>query len=77
MKVNIEYSAMLDVKGHENGADFECQDGTTISDILTHLQIRKEHKRFVVATIDNVEKRHSYVLQDGDKLFLLVLASGG
>ena len=77
MIINIEFSAMLDVKGHKNCDDFECKDGTTISDVLTHLQIRKEHKRFVVATINNVEKRHSYTLQDGDKLFLLVLASGG
>ncbi len=77
MKVILEYSAMLDVKGHVSGDNFECAEGTTIKDILGALKIRREHQRFVIATVNNTEVRHSHVVIEKDKLFFLVMAGGG
>jgi sulfur carrier protein len=61
-----------------NGTEREVQDGITIAELLEHLAIRRDGT--AVALNDDVIARASHathVLQDGDRLEIIVAVAGG
>ena len=77
MKVHLEYTGVLDVKGVPSGSTIEVQENLTIGALLTHLQIRPEHQKFVVTAINGKQQRASAKLADGDRVLLSLPMGGG
>ena len=77
MKVFIEYTAVLAVKGAASGSALEIPDGTDVTGLLSRLSVKREHQKYVVAFINGEKKRLSEKLKDGDKVMLSVPVGGG
>lgn len=77
MKIKVEYSAMLDIKGCKNGEEIHVQSPLTVEELLLHLGVKKHHIRFIIASINKETVKHSYQIQEDDNIFFLILAGGG
>ena len=77
VKIKVEYSAMLDIKGCTNGEEIEVSDSITVEDLLLQLGIKKHHIRFIIASINKKTVKHNYCLKENDTIFFLILAGGG
>ncbi len=76
IKVNIEiYGALMKPKGQDK---FEYEtENTVISEVLTELKYRKEHVKYIIASINGQTVQHDEMLNDGDLLRLTTLVGGG
>ena len=77
MKIHLEYTAVLDVKGVRNGMALEIPDGSTVAALLNRLEVRPEHQKFVVPFINGAQKKLSAQLRDNDKVVLSLPVGGG
>jgi sulfur carrier protein ThiS len=77
MKIELEYAAMLHVKGPASGSLMEVDHGVTITDLLTQLGIPSHHRGSVTAFVNNVRASRTKVLNEKDRVFLSVPMSGG
>jgi sulfur carrier protein ThiS len=77
VKVHLEYTGVLDVKSVPSGSQVDLPDHATIGVLLSQLQIRPEHQRFVVSAVNGKQQRASTRLADGDRVLLSLPMGGG
>lgn len=77
MRIHLEFTGLLDVKGVVSGTTLEVPEGTTVAGLLDHLKVRPEHQKFVVPFINGEQKKLSAPLRDGDKVVLSLPVGGG
>jgi sulfur carrier protein ThiS len=77
MRVTVEYTGVLNIKVVSSGGTVELPTGATVSALLEHLGIDKEHRKFITSLVNNQKARISAVLSEGDKVYLLLPVGGG
>jgi hypothetical protein len=77
MKVKIELLGLLHIKGVKNNSIIEVNEGATVSDIYTVLNILKDHQRFIIPFINGTEVRKSATINDGDTVKIFLPTGGG
>jgi hypothetical protein len=77
MKIVLEYAAVLDVRGPPSGEEYEIPDGSSVSDLLTALQVAADHHRYVVPFVGGRKVTLSARLKPGDRCFLSLPIGGG
>jgi hypothetical protein len=77
VRIHIEFSALLDLKGVTHGAKLELPDGTTPADLLTRFKVRTEHHQYVLPFVNGRRTKLSTRLRDKDRLFLSLPVGGG
>ena len=77
MKIKLSFVGYLELKGVKNGDVLELDEGTTVADLLTQHNIRKEHQRHIIPIVNAEENRLSYTLQEADELTLFLPVGGG
>jgi hypothetical protein len=77
MKIRVEFTAVLDLKGVINGAELDLPHATTPGDLLTKFHVRPEHQKYVTPFVNGTRMKLSHPLKDGDRLFLSLPVGGG
>lgn len=77
VKVHLEYTAVLKLKGPPSGTTLDLPEGTTTADLLRTLHIPSSHQSHVAVFVNGQRTRPSHVLKDGDRVHLAVPMSGG
>jgi sulfur carrier protein ThiS len=63
----------------EGKSELSCEigDNTTILEILKSLNYDNSHIKYISATVNEVVKKHNYVLKDNDSITLFTVIGGG
>lgn len=77
MKIQIEYVAMLDVKGFRSGQAIELPDAATLGDLLDRLNVAPSHRTSVTPFVNDERATLATRLRDGDRVFITLPISGG
>ena len=77
MKIIIEYMGFFKIKDVPSKSEIEVDPDTSIEELLDRLEVKKEHRKFLVPLVQRQRKTLDYQLQDGDDLFLYYPVGGG
>lgn len=77
MKIQIEFSALLNVTEIRSGEWVEVPDGFAASALLARLRVQPEHQQFVVPFVNKEKVSLRHVLRDQDRVFLSLPVGGG
>lgn len=77
MNVVVEYTGVLDIKAVPNGGALDLPPGATVSALLEQLGIDPAHRKFITPLVNNAKAKHSAILSEGDRVYLLLPVGGG
>ena len=77
MKIELEFAAVLNVKDVRSGSVLEIEPGTTVTDLLTRLQIDVAYHKFVIPFVNGRKAKTGEAFKDNDKVFLSLPVGGG
>ena len=77
MKVTIEYMGFFKIEDVPSRSELEVEGGTTVTDLLDHLQVKKESRKYMIPLINRQRRGFETALGDGDHLFLYFPVGGG
>lgn len=77
MKIFFEYLGLLHIEGIRNKSYIVINAGCTVVELMTKLQIRKEHQKFISVFINDEEKSRQTVLKENDRVKLFLPTGGG
>jgi len=77
MKIEIKFSAILNLPDVTSGSEIEIKDGSTITELLTLYQIKETQHHYIIPFVNGQNQRLSYTLCNDDSLNLLLPAGGG
>jgi sulfur carrier protein ThiS len=77
LKIHLEFTGLLDVKGATSGTAFDVPESTTVAALLSLLQVRPEHHKFVVPFVNGEQKKLSAALRENDRVLLSLPVGGG
>lgn len=77
MKVRLEYTAVLKLKGPASGSTLTLPANATAAEVLDLLHVPKAHQSHVAIFVNNQRARPTRVLAEGDRVHLAVPMSGG
>lgn len=76
IKINIEIYGALMKPGGRDHFEYETEQ-TIVLDVLNELRYRKEHVKYIIASINGTAVQHDSTLSNGDLLRLTTLVGGG
>lgn len=77
MKIFFEYLGLLHIEGIRNKSYIVINAGCTVVELMTKLQIRKEHQKFISVFINDEEKSRQTILKENDRVKLFLPTGGG
>jgi hypothetical protein len=77
MKIRLEYTGVLEIKGVASNSDVDLPDGASVATLLNQLKVLPEHQKFVTVAVNGAQKKHHHVLQPGDRVLLSLPMGGG
>ena len=77
MKIKISFMKMLDIKKVDNDSYIEIKAGSTVKELLEFLEIKKYPLSAISVMVNGAPAWRSTVLQENDKVHLLVSLGGG
>jgi sulfur carrier protein ThiS len=77
MHVRVSFNAFLRPAGIKSGDIVEVAEGTTVTQLMSRLEIRPDHHRFVRPMINGEEQNIHTVLKPNDDIMLLLPIGGG
>jgi len=77
MKIFFEYLGLLHIEEIKNKSLLDVKKDITAAELMTQLQIRKEHQKFISVFINDKEKSRNTVLNENDKVKLFLPTGGG
>jgi len=77
MKIFFEYLGLLHIEGIKNKSYIDVETGITAAELMTKLQVRKEHQKFISVFINGEEKSRQTILKENDRVKLFLPTGGG
>lgn len=77
MKVKIEILGLLHINGFKKNEPFELPQDSTITDLYKALGIIKDHQKFIIPFINDIEVKKNTLVKDKDKVKLFLPTGGG
>ena len=77
MRIIFEYLGLLHIEDIKNKSILDVESDITAAELMTKLQIRKEHQKFISVFINDEEKSRHAVLKENDKVKLFLPTGGG
>ncbi len=75
--ITVSYTGVLNIQKIPSGAEFSVPDGTTISELLSMLDIIESHKKYVIVLVQDQKVNLAYKLKNSDEVKLSLLIGGG
>jgi len=77
IRVQLHFTGLIDIKNHASGDSLAMPEGSTLSDLLSNIGIRQEHKKYIIAMINDRKEFLHYILKDNDSVKLFLPVGGG
>lgn len=77
MKIKIEYTAHLNLKGVKNRSEIVLAKPVTISEFLADYNIPANQQKYITPMVNKEQVSLSYLLTDSDEVFLYLPVGGG
>jgi sulfur carrier protein ThiS len=77
IKIKLSFTGVIDIKDFSNNSILQINEGSTVGDVLSIIGIRKEHKKYIIAIVNDEKKKAVYVLKNNDHLSLFLPVGGG
>jgi len=77
MRINIEYTAHLNLKDVKNRSEIVLEKPITISQFLADHNIPPIQQKYIIPTVNKEQVSLSYLLSDRDEVFLYLPVGGG
>ena len=77
MKIFFEYLGLLHIEDIKNKSMLDVESDITAVELMTKLQIRKEHQKFISVFINDEEKSRHTNLKENDRVKLFLPTGGG
>jgi sulfur carrier protein ThiS len=77
IKIKLSFTGVIDIKNFSNNSILQINEGSTVGDVLSIIGIRKEHKKYIIAIVNDEKEKAVYVLQNNDHLSLFLPVGGG
>ena len=77
MNIKIKFQDPMQIEGMKSGDIIQVEEGTTLTDLLTRCNVKKEFHMFIVTLVNDKSREPSYLLQDLDEVTLFMPVSGG
>lgn len=77
MKIKIEIVGLLHIPGFKNNSYLEIPESSTITGLYNELKIMRDHQKFIIPFINNVEVKKSAQIKDGDTVKFFLPTGGG
>ena len=75
--VSISFIGVIDIKNIENNSSIELEQNSTVNDLLGLAGIKREHKKYIIATVNEEIKHGTCILRDNDAVKLFLPIGGG
>ena len=75
--IRVHFPAIIHIDNLKSGSDVEIPVNTTIEELLTRFQVKKEHQRYLTIIVDGEKSSLSHILQNREELRLILPAGGG
>ena len=77
IKVRLYFTGLIDIKNLASGDFLSLPEGSTLSDLFSKIGIRQEHKRYIIAMINEKKEFLHYMLKNNDEVKLFLPVGGG
>lgn len=77
MNIHVEFVGAINTGPYKKEQDFELKDKASIKDFLETLHFDKSHLNFIQVVRNGSRAAHSEILNNGDKLELMLMVGGG
>ena len=77
MKIFFEYLGLLHIEDIKKKSSINVDADCTVVELMTKLQIRKEHQKFISVFINDEEKSRQTILKENDRVKLFLPTGGG
>jgi sulfur carrier protein ThiS len=77
IRISVQFPAIMQLEKLKSGSDVEVPAGTTIEELLTRFQVKKEHFQYISAIVNGEKSSLSHRLQNREELRLVLPVGGG
>lgn len=77
ISVQLHFTGLIDIKNLLSGDYVNINEGSTLSDLLSRIGIRQEHKKYIIAMVNEKKEFLHYVLKNNDQIKLFLPVGGG
>lgn len=77
IRVQLRFTGLIDIKNLLSGDYITLKEGSTLSDLLTQIGIRQEHKKYIIAMVNEKKEFLHYIFKNNDQIKLFLPVGGG
>lgn len=77
MKIKLKFVATLKFDNIKSGDYLEIPTNYSINELLDFLKIKNEHKKYIIAFVNQKEVKANYILKNNDEVSLFLPIGGG
>jgi len=77
IKITVSFTGLVNIKSISSGDTVVINNGANISELLSKLGIKEEHKRFIVTMVNGNKENQYYILKNCDEVKLFLPVGGG
>jgi sulfur carrier protein ThiS len=78
MKITVEFVGPISIGPYEREQEFDVEKGTSVEEFLKTLKhFHPSHIPYIQVLCNRVRCSHTKILEEGDKLELMIMVGGG
>lgn len=77
IRVQLYFTGLIDIKNLLSGDYITLKEGSTLSDLLAQIGIRQEHKKYIIAMVNEKKEFLHYIVKNNDQIKLFLPVGGG
>ncbi|HBM14929.1 MAG TPA: hypothetical protein DD381_01045 [Lentisphaeria bacterium] len=77
IRVRLHFTGLIDINDLTSGDFINLPESSTLSNLFSKIGIREEHKKYIIAMINEKKEFMHYVLKDNDEVKLFLPVGGG
>ncbi|MEI6055178.1 MAG: MoaD/ThiS family protein [Lentisphaerota bacterium] len=77
IRVQLHFTGLIDIKNLVSGDYLTLKEGSNLSDLLTQIGIRQEHKKYIISMVNEKKEFLHYMPKNDDQIKLFLPVGGG
>lgn len=77
IRVQLYFTGLIDIKNLASGDYLSLKEGSNLSDLLTQIGIRQEHKKYIIIMVNEQKEFLHYIVKNNDQIKLFLPVGGG
>ena len=77
IRVQLHFTGLIDIKNLVSGDYLILKEGSNLSDLLSQIGIRQEHKKYIIVMVNEQKEFLHYIVKNNDQVKLFLPVGGG